>query len=59
MKTMILSVADYAESGEIARAVVSSDQARAKALDTCYAIPGYADLPLEEKNRTYDKIRRV
>ena len=29
---------------------------RTEALNRCYAIEGYKDLPLEEKNKIYDKI---
>ena len=57
MKTMIISVAHYAKDREVAKAVLESDSIRNKALDICYAIPGYVDLPLEEKNKIYDKIR--
>lgn len=28
---------------------------RTEALNRCYSIPGYADLPLQEKNRLYDR----
>jgi hypothetical protein len=57
MKTMILSVAHCAETEEVTNAVLVSDQVRRKTLDACYAIPGYADLSLEEKNRIYDKVK--
>ncbi len=54
---MIISAAFYAENEDIAKAVLKSDLIRRTALDVCYAIPGYAELPLEEKNRIYDKVR--
>lgn len=57
MKTMIISVAHYAKDREVTKAVLESDSIRNKALDICYAIPGYVDLPREEKNKIYDKIR--
>ena len=57
MKTVIISVAHYAKDKEVAKAVLESDRIRNKALDRCYAIPGYVDLPLEEKNKIYEKMK--
>lgn len=57
MKTTIISVAEYAESETIAAAVRMSDTIRKRTLARCYAIPGYAELPLQEKNAQYDKIK--
>lgn len=30
---------------------------RVEVLKKCYSIPGYKDLPLDEKNKTYDSIK--
>ncbi len=30
---------------------------RVEVLKKCYSIPGYKNLPLDEKNKTYDKIK--
>lgn len=32
---------------------------RTKALNQCYAMEGYKDLPLEEKNRIYDAVKAI
>ena len=57
MIPMIISVAAYVKDEEIRRVVLKSDNIRCRTLEKCYAIPGYAELPPEEKNAVYDKVR--
>ena len=37
--------------------VLNKDELRNMTLDRCYAIPGYADLPIAQKNIIYDRTR--
>jgi hypothetical protein len=53
----VISVAHFAENPEVMAAVLQSDEIRRRALKICLAIPGYNELPLEEKNAIYGKIR--
>lgn len=52
----VINVAYFAETPEIKDTVLLSSRTRHLTLDRCYAIPGYENLPIEEKNRIYDKI---
>ena len=54
---MIISVAAYVKDNEVRKFVLKSDNIRCRTLEKCYAIPGYAELPLKEKNAVYDKVR--
>ena len=54
---MIISVAAYVKDKEVREFVLASDNIRRGALEKCYTIPGYAELPLKEKNAVYDKVR--
>ena len=56
---MIISVAAYVKDDEVRKAVLNSDNIRSRTLEKCYTIPGYAELPLKEKNAMYDKIRMI
>ena len=56
---MIISVAAYVKDDEIRKAVLKSDNIRSRTLGKCYAIPGYAELSMEEKNAVYDKVRMI
>ena len=56
---MIISVAAYVKDEEIRRVVLKSDNIRCRTLEKCYAIPGYAELSLKEKNAVYDKVRKM
>ena len=53
---MIISVAHFTD-GETREVILKSNEVRRKTLSTCYAIPGYDDMPLEGKNRIYDEIK--
>ena len=59
MKTSIISVAAYVKDNEVRKVVLRSDCIRSRTLEKCYAIPGYAELPLKEKNAVYDKVRMI
>ena len=52
-----VSVAEYAADAETRRGLLLADAVRAETLRRCYAVPGYEDLPLSEKNRIYDETR--
>lgn len=52
----VIDVAYFAETPEIRNAVLFSSKIRHSALMRCHAIPGYENLPTEEKNRIYDKM---
>lgn len=54
---MTISVAAYAQNDEVKRAIIESDNIRRLTLDACYAIPGYIDLALKDKNEIYDKTK--
>ena len=56
---MIISVAAHVKDDEVRKAVLKSDNIRSRTLEKCYVIPGYAELPLKEKNAMYDKIRMI
>ena len=56
---MIISVAAYVKDKEIRKVVLKSDNIRYRTLEKCYAIPGYAELSLKEKNALYDKVRMI
>ena len=45
-----VSVAEYAADAETRRGLLLADAVRAETLRRCYAVPGYEDLPLSEKN---------
>lgn len=53
----VISIAYFAENPEVMAAILQSDEIRRRALEICLAIPGYNELPLEEKNAIYDKVR--
>ena len=53
----VISVAHFAKNPEVRAAVLQSDEIRRRTLKICLAIPGYNELPLEEKNAIYGKIR--
>ena len=59
MKTSIISVAAYVKDDEVRKVVLKSDNIRFRALERCYSIPGYADLPRKVKNAVYDKVRKI
>ena len=54
---MVADVAYYAKEKEITRELLFWSLVRAKTLQECYRIPGYAELPTAEKNRIYDEKR--
>ena len=53
----VINVGAFA-SDEVCSSLVDAARRREAALDKCYAIEGYAALPLEEKNAIYDKMMR-
>ena len=54
---MIISAAEYVRNNEVRKFVLRSDYIRNRTLEKCYSIPGYAELPLKEKNTMYDNFR--
>ena len=54
---MVISVAAYVKDEEVRKFVLKSDNIRRRALEKCYTIPGYSELPQKEKNAVYDKVR--
>ena len=54
----IVSVAYYAESEEIKRAVLLSDYVRAETLRRLCALPSYGCKPLKWKNLYYDYFKK-
>lgn len=51
---MVLSVACFAGK-KVRDDLLRCDEIRRRTLDACFAIPGYAALPLAEKNKIYDR----
>ena len=56
---MIISVAAYVKDDKVRKAVLKSDNIRSRTIEKCYAIPGYTELSLKEKNALYDKVRMI
>ena len=54
---MIISVFEYVKDNRVREAVRRSDKIRRRTLETCYSIPGYADLPRKVRNKVYDNVR--
>ena len=54
---MIISVAEYVRDNEVRKVVLRSDCIRNRALEKCYSIPGYAELPRKVKNAVYDNVK--
>lgn len=59
MHESVVSVAHFAENAEVKKAVLQSDALRNEVLNRCYGIPGYASLPLEDKNKLYDLVKKA
>jgi len=59
MKCKVVSIAAYADSDAIAAAIIRSDAIRHETLNRCYRKKGYTKLPLAEKNKVYDAVRRM
>jgi hypothetical protein len=53
---VVIDVAYFAETPEIRDAMLLSSKIRAETLKRCYAMPGYENLPHDEKLKTYDSI---
>lgn len=59
MKTNAVNVAAFLR-GDTERAILChAAEIRRKALDACYLIPGYCDLPREERNAIYDRVKTL
>ena len=56
---MIISIAAYVKDDEVRKAVLKSDNIRNRALEKCYTIPGYTELPRKVRNAVYDKVRMI
>lgn len=54
----VVSVAHFADNREVKGAVLQSDALRKQILDVCHQIPGYKDMPHEDKNRLYDLVKK-
>lgn len=54
--TMVINVAAFAAE-EVKNELVYLAGVRAETLRRCYAMPGYKELPLEDKNNVYDKTK--
>ena len=54
---MIISVAEYVKDNRVREVVLKSDNIRRRALEKCYSVPGYADLPRKVRNAVYDNVR--
>lgn len=54
---MVRSVAAFAEE-DVRKSVVMSDRIRKETLDRCYSLDGYKNLPREEKNKVYDRVKK-
>ncbi len=59
LDAQIRSVAHHGESKEVRDVVMESDKLRNMTLDVCYKIPGYKELPLEDKNKLYDMVKNA
>ena len=55
---MVINVGAFVKDAEIRLALYRDAEVRYEALRRCYLIPGYKDLTREEKNRTYDAIKK-
>ena len=55
---MVINVGVFSKDKLVKEALIRSAEVRYEALRRCYLIPGYKDLTREEKNRTYDAIRK-
>ena len=58
LDAQIRSVASYAKNKKVQDAVHESDELRNMTLDACYKIPGYEQLPLKDKNKLYDLVKK-
>lgn len=54
--TMVINVGAFTDRA-VYETLCDMASVREETLKRCYAIEGYADLPLEEKNRIYDEVK--
>lgn len=59
MKTAVVNVSAFVNDENLRAVLNRSADIRRKTLNACYQIPGYEDLPLNEKNAIYDAIRKI
>lgn len=59
MKANAIDVAAFLRDDTDRAVICQAAEIRRKALDACYLIPGYYDLPLREQNAIYDEMRRI
>ena len=57
-KIMVINVAAFAENSRVKNTLIDYTKIRNITLDRCYAMEGYAELPIMEKNKIYDRIRK-
>ena len=55
---MVISIAEFAATETMKKEIRESFDVRNETLKRCYAMENYAGLPLAEKNRIYDGIRK-
>ena len=55
---MVISIAEFAATETMKKEIQESFDVRNETLKRCCAMENYADLPLAEKNRIYDGIRK-
>jgi len=53
---MVINVGYFSENEEIRNELDKYTLIRNRTLDICYSIDGYEKLPLQEKNKIYDRI---
>lgn len=59
MNTIVIDVAEYAESEDIRSVIRECTAVRNRALEICYDIPEYRTASLPTKNQVYDAVRNL
>lgn len=59
MKTNCVNVAAFLRDDTQRAILCKAAEIRRKVLDACYLIPGYIDLPRDERNAIYDRVRAL
>ena len=55
---MVINVSAFVEDEAMKKDLNRWANIRNTTLDICYAIPGYTDLELEQKNKVYDAVKK-
>jgi hypothetical protein len=59
MKTAVINVSAFVTDENLSCVLNRGANIRRKTLNACYQIPGYEELPLNEKNAIYDAICKI